>query len=72
MVSKPPLGVSPHWFVYVKRITELYEAIGRYIAHIEQNRHIENHTQHYKVIAQWAKEIEVLSLLLAEIEKKGE
>lgn len=72
MTIKPPLGVSPHWFVYLKRITELHEAIGRYIAHIENNRSIENHTQHYKVIAQWAEEIKALALLMAELEKKGE
>lgn len=70
MATKPPLGVSPHWFVYLKRIKELYEAIGRYIEYIEQNRSIELHASHYEVIAEWAKEIEVLALLEAEIERK--
>lgn len=70
MAIKPPIGVSPHWFVYRKRITELHEAIGRYITHIEQNRGIENHTQHYEAIAQWAEEIYTLALLEAMIEKK--
>lgn len=70
MANKPPLGVSPHWFVYSKRIHELHEAIGRYIEHVEEARHIENHSQHYKAIAQWAREIEVLALLEAEMEER--
>lgn len=67
---KPPLGVCPHWFVHPKRITELHGAIGRFIEHIESNRHIESHTEHYKAIALWAREIEVLALLEAELEER--
>jgi hypothetical protein len=67
MENKPPLGVSPHWFVYLKRIRELNEAIGRYIEHVESNRHIEYPSQYYMAIAQWAHEIEGLALLEAEI-----
>lgn len=27
---KPPLGVSPHWYIYNKRIKELCDAITKY------------------------------------------
>lgn len=67
---KPPVGVSPHWFVYPKRMKELHEAIGRYLEHIEQHRHIENHELYYKAVASWAREIETLALLEAECEKR--
>jgi hypothetical protein len=70
MAIKPPLGVSPHWFTHPKRIKELHDAIGRYIEHIEENRHIEKHSQHYKAIAEWAREIEALALLEAELEER--
>lgn len=69
--SKPPLGVSPNWFVYRQRIAELNEAISRYIGYIEQNQHIKNLSPYYKAIAQWSKEIECLALLEVELEKKG-
>ena len=68
MIQKPPLGVSPHWFVYRRRIEELHEAIGRYIKHIGEHQHIEQHDLYYKAIAMWAREIEVLTLLEAELE----
>lgn len=67
---KPPLGVCPHWFVHPKRITELHEAIGRFIEHIKSHQHIENHSAYYKAIALWAREIEDLALLEAELEER--
>jgi hypothetical protein len=70
--NKPPLGASPHWFVYRQRIKELSDAIGRHIEYIEQRQHTANRSAYYRAIAQWAKEIEILALLEAEIEKKGE
>lgn len=69
--KKPPLGVPPYWFVYLKRIKELNEAVGRHAEYIEANQHTEYHSAYYGVIAQWAKEIEALALLLADIEKSG-
>ena len=69
-VIKPPLGVSPHWFVYRRRMQELNDAIGRYIEHIALNQHIENHSEYYGAIAQWAKEIEALALMEAELERR--
>lgn len=71
MGNKPPLGVSPHWFVYRQRIKELNEAIGRYLEYIEVNQHIKNLNPYYKAIAQWAKEIKCLAVLEAEMEEKG-
>lgn len=64
---KPPIGVGPHWFVYRKRIEELNEAIGRYLEHIEKNHHAIYTKQAYECIAEWAKEIEVLALLEADL-----
>jgi hypothetical protein len=68
--SKPPLGVSPAWFVYRQRMTELNEAIGRFIEYIEQNQHIKNLSPYYKAIAQWSREIECLASLEAELEQE--
>ena len=69
MDKKPPLGVSPHWFVYLQRIREINEAIGRYIEHIESNQHIEYLSPYYKAIALWAHEMESLALLESELFK---
>ena len=62
---KPPIGVSPHWFVYRTRIEELNKAIGRYLEHIEKNHAITETKQDYELIAKWAKEIEALALIEA-------
>lgn len=62
---KPPLGVSPHWFVYRQRIEELNKAIARYLEHIEKKQHTQKLNQEYKAIAEWAKEIQCLALLEA-------
>lgn len=70
MEIKPPLGVSPHWFVHRQRIRELNEAIGRFIGYIEANIHIEEHSERYEVIAAWAQEIESLALLEADLSRK--
>ena len=70
----PPIGASPHGYVYMKRIKDLQEAIGRYVTHIEQMRDIEDPSECYALISRWAKEIEDLSLLqikLVEAEKRG-
>ena len=69
-VIKPPLEVAPHWFVYRQRMQELNDAIGRYIEHIALNQHIETHSEHYGAIAQWAKELEDLALMEAELERR--
>lgn len=70
MTPKPPLGVSPHWFVNRERMQELCDAIGRYIEYIEANHHIERIDQYYTAIANWARELEALALLEAELEKR--
>ena len=64
---KPPLGVSPHWFVYRTRIKELNEAISRYLEYIEENQLIAETKQMYEQIAEWAKEIQALALLEARL-----
>lgn len=68
--QKPPLGVSPHWFVHHKRIQELNEAISRYIDYISQHHSCIDTKEHYRVISKWAKEIETLSLLIAKLDEK--
>ena len=72
MNNKPPIGVSPHWFVHLKRITELHEAIGRYIAHIEHHQSTEPLSTYYELIAQWAEELEAVALLEAKLKKREE
>lgn len=64
---KPPLGVCPHWFVYRHRIEELNKAISRYLEHIEKKQYIEELKQYYEAIADWAKEIQYLALLEADL-----
>lgn len=64
---KPPLGVGPHWFVYRQRIEELNKAIARYLEYIEKNQHTKDLKQEYVLIATWAKEIQQLALLEADL-----
>ena len=61
---KPPLGVSPHWYVYNKRIEELSNAITRYMDFIMRYNNIKDGRDNYNAIAEWANEIK----MLAEIE----
>ena len=69
---KPPIGVSPHWFVHHKRMEELNDAIGRYLAHIKSIHHMGYTKQCFEVIAQWAKELERLATLEMELERSNE
>lgn len=69
--KKPPLGVSPHWFVYNKRIKELNEAIGRYIAFAEENNLTTDTAQYYECIAKWANDISLIASAEAKL-LKGE
>ena len=64
---KPPLGVSPHWFVYRQRIDELNKAIARYLEHIKKVQYTAELRQEYEAIAEWAKEIQYLALLEADL-----
>ena len=64
---KPPIGVSPHWFVYRQRIEELNGAITRYLEHIEKKQYTQDLKQEYEAIAEWAKEIQHLALLEADL-----
>ena len=61
---EPPIGVSPHWYVYNKRIEELSNAITRYTDFIMRYNNIQDGRDYYKAITEWANEIK----MLAEIE----
>ena len=61
---KPPLGVSPHWYIYNKRIKELCEAITRYSDFIMHYSDVQDERKYYELISKWATEIK----MLAEIE----
>ena len=61
---KPPIGVSPHLYVYNKRIEELSNAITRYTDFIMRYNNIKDGRDNYNAIAKWANEIK----MLAEIE----
>lgn len=63
---KPPLGVSPHWYIHNKRITELSQGITRYSEFIAKNNCIIDAVDYYGIIEQWAKEI----VMLAHTEKE--
>ena len=58
---KPPLGVSPHWYIHNKRIKELSEAITRYSDFIMLYQNIQDERHYYELIAKWATEIKMLS-----------
>ena len=57
----PPIGVSPHWFVYNKRITELSEAITRYAKFTMEYNACRNSIYDYEIISKWAAEIKMLA-----------
>lgn len=63
---KPPLGVSPHWWVYNRRIKDLSEAITRYADFTGDHNHTLDVKEYYELMAKWATEIK----LLAEAEAK--
>lgn len=67
-VTKPPIGVAPHWFIYRNRMQELTEAIARQMEHIQDNHDLQSLARHYTIIAQWAKELEALARLEIELE----
>ena len=68
-MEKPPLGVSPHWFVYPRRIQDLAEAVVRTVQYCISNTATKKTKGYYKMIAQWATEIARLAELLAEVEE---
>ena len=65
---KPPIGVSPYWYVYPKRILELVEAIERRVDFAIENCTIRDVTQDYRLIAKWATELAKLAEFEAEME----
>ena len=60
---KPPIGVSPHWYIHNKRIKEISEAITRYSDFIMRYVNIKDERDYYKAIAKWADEIKSLPKL---------
>ena len=58
---KPPIGVSPHWYIHNKRIEELSEAITRYSDFIMRYANIKDERDFYESIAKWADEIKKLA-----------
>ena len=59
--EKPPIGVSPWWFIYPKRVVELSEAISRYAEFSSKRTLIRNTAEDYKAIYRWAMEIAEVS-----------
>ena len=55
--EKPPIGVSPWWFIYPKRVIELSEAITRYAEFSRKHTLVRKTKDDYKAIYQWAMEI---------------
>lgn len=67
--QRPPIGVAPWWFHYPKRVVELSEAITRYAEFSAKRTLIRNTAADYKLMRQWAVEIEKISeamILVAE------
>lgn len=59
--EKPPIGVSPWWFIYPKRVIELSEAISRYAEFSLKHTLVRKTKEDYKAIRQWAMEIEKIA-----------
>ena len=70
--KKPPLGVSPHWYIYNKRIKELGEAIIRYADFTMENINLYDTKEYYALIAKWATEIKLLAEAEVQLEKGDE
>lgn len=68
---KPPLGVSPHWYVYNKRIEELSNAITRYTDFIMRYNNIKDGRDYYKAISEWANEIKMLAEIEIQLSTKN-
>ena len=68
--DKPPLGVSPHWFVYHQRMKELNDSIGNYLEYAHEHHCTIDTRPIYELIENWAKEIVWLASLEAELEKQ--
>lgn len=68
---KPPLGVSPHWHVYNKRIEELSNAITRYTDFIMRYNNIKDGRDNYNAIAGWANEIKMLAEIEIQLSTKN-
>lgn len=68
---KPPLGVSPHWYVYNKRIEELSKAITRYTDFIMRYNNIKDGRDNYNTIAEWANEIKMLAEIEIQLSTKN-
>ena len=66
---KPPIGVSPYWFTYPKRVIELSKAITRHAEFSLEHTLVRKTKEDYKAIHQWATEIAKLAdvmILLSE------
>ena len=70
-LNKPPLGVSPHWFVLPKRMAELHDAIGRWLDYLTTHQTTEYAAQGYECVAQWAEELKSLAMLEARLIRRG-
>jgi len=58
---KPPIGVSPEWYVIPRRIKELSEALVRYSEFYEQCHNIiRNEEEIFKLMRSWALELAML------------
>lgn len=69
-MPKPPLGVSPHWFVYKKRMEELNAAIQRYLDYTKEDYKPGYAAQKYEAIASWSEELRTLASLESRLMKK--
>lgn len=67
--NKPPLGVSPHWFVFPERMGELNQAIERFLQYAREHRSAECTAQKYDCIALWAEELKALASLEAKLQR---
>jgi hypothetical protein len=64
---KPPIGVSPSWYVIPNRNKELADAISRFSTFDIENLATRNTKEDLKAIIKWATEIKMNCEILLEI-----
>jgi len=65
-MNKPPIGVSPSWYVIPNRNKDLADAISRFSTFDIQNNSTRNTKEDLEIIKKWAIEIKMNCEILLE------
>lgn len=67
--KRPPIGVTPHWLVNLKRIEELNDAIRRLVEELNASCLSETDIKCYNLVAKYAEEVRTLAEMEARLTK---